>query len=89
MSRSNRHHGRGSRSQRLAQEIEFYLQTRTELLERTKLAETLDEKRELWIKAENCKALVAKFQKQLRSLKSRCKPTPEAPLFTVNGKEVK
>lgn len=80
---------RGTRPHRLAEEIEFYSERYNELLEKCRRADTLDEKREQWVRAQNCKELIAKFRKQLRACKARCKPEPDAPLFKFNGKEVK
>jgi len=88
MSRSGRRHGRGSREQRLAKELDFYLTTERDMLEKCKQANTLDEKREFYFRAQRCRQLVAKYAKQIRACKRRCRPAPESPLFQFKKKEI-
>jgi hypothetical protein len=48
-----------------------------------------DKRRVLWCRLEDNKVLLRKLRVEANKKQRRCKPAPEAPLFVVNGKEVK
>lgn len=47
-----------------------------------------DKRRVVWCRLEDNRVELAHLRSKLRQAKPRCKPAPEAPLFTFNGKEV-